>query len=104
MIDSMADINARMPMTRTIRGPYDAPNMWLEDTISLAKMYGRTAASTAVPRAAATPGPTSSCWQGISKARVPNPYCPCRQFDSRVEAWETTQMRLEEFYDIRGLL
>jgi len=25
-------------------------------------------------------------------------------FDSRVESWETTEMRFEEFYAIRGLL
>ena len=33
-------INSRMPMIKSIRGPYDAPNMWLEDTLRLAKMYG----------------------------------------------------------------
>jgi hypothetical protein len=105
MIDSMADINARMPMTRTIRGPYDAPNMWLEDSISLARMYG---ADCCIYNG--TPG-CRNTWSNIKLlARdleaqgFPTHIVHADSFDSRVEAWETTEMRLEEFYRIRGLL
>lgn len=105
MIDSMADINARMPMTRTIRGPYDAPNMWLEDSISLAKMYG---ADSCIYNG--TPG-CRNTWSNIKLlARdleaqgFPTHVVHADSFDGRVESWETTQMRLEEFYNIRGLL
>lgn len=105
MIDSMADINARMPMTRTIRGPYDAPNMWLEDSIALAKMYN---ADCCVYNG--TPG-CRNTWSNIKLlARdlealgLPTHIVYADSFDSRVEAWETTEIRLDEFYKIRGLL
>ena len=105
MIDSMADINARMPMTRTIRGPYDAPNMWLEDTISLAKMYQADCCIYC-----GTPG-CRNTWSNVKllardleSAGFPTHIVHADSFDTRVEAWETTQMRLEEFYNIRGLL
>ena len=39
MIDTMGAINARMPMIKSIRGPYDDPHMWLDDNLALAKMY-----------------------------------------------------------------
>ncbi len=105
MIDSMADINARMPMTRTIRGAYDAPNMWLEDSISLAKMYS---ADSCIYNG--TPG-CRNTWSNIKlMARdleaigFPTHIVYADSFDSRVESWETTEMRLDEFYKIRGLL
>ena len=39
LIDSIADLNSRMPMIKSIRGPYDAPHMWLQDTLALAKLH-----------------------------------------------------------------
>lgn len=105
MIDSLADINARMPMTRTIRGAYDAPNMWLEDTLSLAKMYGAESCIYF-----GTPG-CRNTWSNVKlMARdlethgYPTHIAYGDSFDSRVEAWETTEMRLDEFYKIRGVL
>ena len=105
MIDSMADINARMPMTRTIRGPYDAPNMWLEDTLSLAKMYQADCCIYS-----GTPG-CRNTWSNVKllardleSVGFPTHIVHADSFDTRVEAWETTQMRLEEFYKIRELL
>ena len=105
MIDSLADINARMPMTRTIRGPYDAPNMWLDDSISLAKMYK---ADSCIYNG--TPG-CRNTWSNVKlmtldmeKMGYPTHIVNADSFDTRVESWETTEMRLEEFYNIRGLL
>ncbi|MEA3470247.1 MAG: 2-hydroxyacyl-CoA dehydratase family protein [Thermodesulfobacteriota bacterium] len=37
MIDSLAAQTSRTPMVKQLRGPYDAPHMWLDDTIGLAK-------------------------------------------------------------------
>ncbi len=37
MIDSLADQNSRLPMVKQIRGPFDAPNMWLEEALFLAQ-------------------------------------------------------------------
>jgi len=105
MIDTLADINARMPMTRTIRGSYDAPNMWLDDTLSLAKIYGADSCIYL-----GTPG-CRNTWSNIKLlARdlesfgYPTFIAYGDSFDSRVETWETSEMRFEEFYKIRGLL
>jgi hypothetical protein len=38
MIDSLADINSRMPMIKQLRGPYDAPGMWRDDLLCMAKI------------------------------------------------------------------
>lgn len=105
MIDSLADINARMPMTRTIRGPFDAPGMWLEDSLSLARMYR---ADNCIYNG--TPG-CRNTWSNVKlmaremeKQGYPTHIAYGDSFDCRVEAWETTEMRLDEFYKIRGLL
>ena len=39
MLNSIAQLNARLPMVRSIRGPYDRPNMWLDETVAIAKAY-----------------------------------------------------------------
>jgi benzoyl-CoA reductase/2-hydroxyglutaryl-CoA dehydratase subunit BcrC/BadD/HgdB len=105
MFDTLADINARMPMTRTIRGAYDAPNMWLDDTLSLAKIYS---ADSCIYNG--TPG-CRNTWSNVKllagdleKIGYPTHIAYGDSFDNRVETWETTEMRLEEFYRIRGLL
>jgi len=105
MIDSLADINARMPMTRTIRGPYDAPNMWLEDSLSLAKQYSADCCLYN-----GTPG-CRNTWSNIKLLSrdleamgYPTHINHADSFDTRVETWESTETRLEEFYQIRGLL
>jgi benzoyl-CoA reductase/2-hydroxyglutaryl-CoA dehydratase subunit BcrC/BadD/HgdB len=105
MIDSLADINARMPMTRTIRGPYDAPNMWLEDSISLAKMYRADCCIyNGTPGCRNTWSNVKLLARDLAAQGFPFHIVHADAFDGRVESWETTQMRLEEFYNIRGLL
>jgi hypothetical protein len=105
MIDSLADINARMPMTRTIRGPYDAPNMWLEDSISLAKMYRADCCIyNGTPGCRNTWSNVKLLARDLEAQGFPFHIVHADAFDGRVESWETTQMRLEEFYNIRGLL
>jgi hypothetical protein len=105
MIDSLIDINATMPMTRTIRGPYDAPHMWLMDTLSICELYQADSCVYA-----GTPG-CRNTWsnvklmvQELEKAGYPTHIMYSDSFDLRVENWETTSARLEEFYHVRGLL
>ncbi len=105
MIDTLAAINARMPMTRTIRGPYDAPDMWLEDSLSLAKIFR---ADCCIYNG--TPG-CRNTWSNVKLiARdleahgYPTHIVYADAFDGRVENWETTAMRLDEFFKIRRLL
>jgi hypothetical protein len=105
MIDSLADINARMPMTRTIRGPYDAPHMWLEDTISLAKIYKVDCCIyNGTPGCRNTWSNVKLIARDLEEAGFPTHLVYADSFDGRVESWDTTVMRMEEFFSIRGLL
>lgn len=105
MIDSLADINARMPMTRTIRGPYDAPNMWLDDTLSLAGIYKADACIyNGTPGCRNTWSNVKLMMRDLEEHGYPTHLAYSDAFDARVESWETTAMRLDEFYTIRGLL
>ncbi len=105
MIDSLIGINATMPMSRTIRGPHDAPHMWLADTLKLAEMYGADSCVYA-----GTPG-CRNTWSNVKlmareleKAGYPTHIMTSDTFDIRVESFETTSARLEEFYHLRGLI
>jgi benzoyl-CoA reductase/2-hydroxyglutaryl-CoA dehydratase subunit BcrC/BadD/HgdB len=105
MIDSLADINARMPMTRTIRGPYDAPNMWLEDSLSLAKQYSADCCLyNGTPGCRNTWSNVKLLSRDLEAIGYPTHIAYGDSFDPRVETWESTETRLEEFYQIRGLL
>ncbi len=105
MIDSIAEMNARMPMVRSIRGPYDAPYMWLDDALTLGKLYN---ADCMIYNG--TPG-CRNTWSNvklIAKDLENNGY-PTHimygdAFDDRVESWEATSERLGEFFQLRRLL
>jgi hypothetical protein len=105
MIDTLADINARMPMTRTVRGPYDAPNMWLEDSLALAKMYKADCCIyNGTPGCRNTWSNVKLIMRDLEKHGYPTHIVYADSFDDRVENWATTAMRLDEFFKIRGLL
>jgi hypothetical protein len=105
MIDTLADINARMPMTRTVRGPYDAPHMWLEDTLSLARIYRADCCIyNGTPGCRNTWSNVKLIMRDLEKRGIPTHLVYADAFDGRVENWETTAMRLDEFFSIRGLL
>lgn len=105
MIDTLADINARMPMTRTIRGPYDAPDMWLEDSLSLAKIFKADCCIyNGTPGCRNTWSNVKLIARDLEKQGFPSHVVYADAFDGRVESWETTAMRLAEFLKIRGLL
>lgn len=105
MIDSLAQINARMPMVNSIRGPYYQPHMWLEMTLQVAKtvkpdciIYSGT------PGCRNTWGMVRPFMQDIEKHGYPTHIMNSDAFDFRVESWRTTTDRLEEFLKVRGLI
>jgi hypothetical protein len=105
MIDTLADINARMPMTRTIRGPYDAPHMWLEDSLSLANQYKADCCIyNGTPGCRNTWSNVKLIMRDLEKNGYPTHLVYADSFDGRVENWDVTAMRLDEFFKIRGLL
>lgn len=105
MIDTMAKVNSRMPMIKSIRGPYDAPDMWLEDTLALAKMY-----STDVIVYNGTPG-CRNTWgmvkllaRDTEAAGFPTYIMYSDAFDERVQSWEATEERFLEFLKVRKIV
>ncbi len=105
MLDSIAQINARLPMVRSIRGPYDGPNMWLEETLVLAKQYGADCLIyNGTPGCRNTWANVKCIARDLEKHGYPVHIMNDDAFDDRVESWDATKERLEEFFKVRGLL
>lgn len=104
MLDSMAQLNARMPMVRTIRGPYDRPGMWFEESLELARLYRADCVIyNGTPGCRNTWGMVKPFARDMEKHGYPTHIMNDDAFDDRVESWETTRERLDEFFDVRGL-
>ena len=104
LIDSLAMINSRMPMIKSIRGPYDAADMWLEDTLGLAKLYGADLiVYNGTPGCRNTWGMVKLFARDTEKAGFPTYIMYADAFDSRVQSWEATEERFMEFLKVRRL-
>jgi benzoyl-CoA reductase subunit B len=105
MIDSIAQMNARLPMARSIRGPYDKKNMWLEETLAIAKLCrAQCVIYNGTPGCRNTWGMVKPFARDIESQGYPVHIMYGDAFDDRVESWESTRERLDEFFQVRGLL
>jgi hypothetical protein len=105
MLNSIAQLNARLPMVRSIRGPYDQPNMWLDETIAVARAYKADCIIyNGTPGCRNTWGMVKPFARDLEKMGYPTFIMYDDAFDDRVESWENTKARLEEFFSVRGLL
>ncbi|MBN1365638.1 MAG: 2-hydroxyacyl-CoA dehydratase [Syntrophaceae bacterium] len=105
LIDSMSMMNSRMPMVKSIRGPYDAPNMWLEDTLALAKLYRADfIVYNGTPGCRNTWGMVKLLARDTEKAGYPTYIMYSDAFDERVQSWQATEERFMEFLKVRRLL
>ncbi len=105
MIDSLAQMNARSPMVRSIRGPYDQPNMWLDETLALARVFRADCLIyNGTPGCRNTWGMVKPFARETEASGYPTHIMNDDAFDDRVESWEATADRLEEFFLVRGLL
>jgi benzoyl-CoA reductase/2-hydroxyglutaryl-CoA dehydratase subunit BcrC/BadD/HgdB len=104
MIDSLAAQTSRMPMVKQIRGPYDAPHMWLDDTVGVAKLMK--------PDFLAFMG-TMGCrntWsmvklieRDMEKLGYPTLTLYADSFDNRIEPVDTFLGKIDEFLRVRGI-
>jgi benzoyl-CoA reductase/2-hydroxyglutaryl-CoA dehydratase subunit BcrC/BadD/HgdB len=105
MLDTVAQMNARLPMVRSIRGPYDKPGMWLEESLELARL---TRADCVIyngtPGCRNTWGMVKPFARDMEKHGFPTHIMYDDAFDDRVESWEASRERLDEFFHVRGLL
>lgn len=105
MLDSIAQMNARLPMVRMIRGPYDGPNMWLEETLALAENFGADCLIyNGTPGCRNTWANVKLIARDLEKHGYPVHIMYDDAFDDRVESWDATSERLQEFFQVRGLL
>jgi benzoyl-CoA reductase/2-hydroxyglutaryl-CoA dehydratase subunit BcrC/BadD/HgdB len=105
MIDSLAQMNAHAPMPRMVRGPYDGPNQWLDETLALSKMYNVDCLIySGTPGCRNTWGMIKPFARDVEKKGYPIHIMYSDAFDDRMESWEATRERLDEFFKIRGLL
>ena len=105
MLDSIAQMNARLPMVRSIRGPYDKQGMWLDESLACAKLYQADCVIyNGTPGCRNTWGMLKPFARDLEKHGYPVYIMNDDGFDDRVESWEATKERLDEFFHIRGLL
>lgn len=105
MIDSLAQINARMPMVNCIRGPYYQPYMWLDITLQVAKTVNPDCiVYCGTPGCRNTWGMVRPYAHDLEMNGFPTHIMNADAFDYRVESWETTADRFEEFLKVRGLM
>jgi len=105
MIYSIADLNAKMPMVRSIRGPYDAPHMWLDGVLSTAKILkANCVIYNGTPGCRNTWGMVKIFARDTEKHGLPTLIMYADAFDDRVQSWESTAERLDEFFRVRKLI
>jgi hypothetical protein len=104
MIDSLADMTSRMPMVKQIRGPYDAPQMWLDDNLGLASLLKADFIvyfSTVGCRN--TWGAVKLLIRDLENQGFPSLLLFLDAFDDRVMSWEAVTDKIEEFIHLRGI-
>jgi len=105
MLNTVAQMNARLPMVRSIRGPYDRPGMWLEESLALAKItQADCVIYNGTPGCRNTWGMVKPFARDMERYGFPTHIMYDDAFDDRVESWSNTRERLDEFFHIRGLL
>lgn len=104
MIDSLAAQTSRMPMIKQIRGPYDAPHMWLDDTIGVAKlMKADFLAYMGTMGCRNTWGMVKLIARDLEKLDLPTLILYADSFDNRVEPVDTFLGKIDEFLRVRGI-
>ena len=105
MFESIAQLTSRLPMVRSIRGPYDGTNMWLEETLVMAENFGADCLIyNGTPGCRNTWANVKLIARDLEKHGYPVHIMNDDAFDDRVESWDATRERLEEFFTLRGLI
>ncbi len=104
MIDSLAAQMSRMPMVKSIRGPYDAPNMWLDDTLNMARLFKADFVSYfGTIGCRNTWGMVKNYARDLERHGIPTLILYSDSFDDRVQSWEAVTDKMSEFIHLRGI-
>ena len=104
MIDSLALQVSRMPMVKSIRGPYDAPDMWLDDTLTMTRLLRADfVAYFGTIGCRNTWGMVKPYARDLEREGVPTLILYADAFDDRVQSWEAVIDRMQEFLVLRRI-
>ncbi|MEA3470248.1 MAG: 2-hydroxyacyl-CoA dehydratase family protein [Thermodesulfobacteriota bacterium] len=104
MIDSLATQTSRLPMVKQIRGPYDAPHMWLDDTVGVAKLMNADfLAYMGTMGCRNTWGMVKPAARDLEKLGFPTLILYGDAFDDRVESIDALINRIDEFLTVRRI-
>ncbi len=104
MIDSLADINSRMPMVKQLRGPYDAPGMWRDDLLFMSKiMKPDFLVYVGSMGCRNSWGANKLIQRDCEREGIPTMLLFADAFDDRVASWEHCVDKISEFMHVRGI-
>jgi hypothetical protein len=105
MIKGLMGQTSRLPMIKQIRGPYDAPAMWMGDTLSAVKAFKADfMVFMGTMGCRNTWGMVKPFAREMEKAGIPTLISYSDSFDPRIESADTMLDKLLEFLKVRGLL
>lgn len=104
MVESLASINARMPMVKQLRGPYDAPQMWLDDLRGLVKTLKPDFLTYVGSMGCRNSwGANKLIQRDMEREGIPTMLLFADAFDDRVASWESCVEKLSEFMKVRRI-
>ncbi len=105
MLDSLADLGSRRPMVKSIRGPYDAPGMWLDDTLGAAKLLKADfVVYIGTIGCRNTWGMVKLLANDLEREGIPTLVLYADAFDDRVQSWEAVVDKMNEFLHLRKII
>lgn len=104
-IESLSAQMSRMPMVKQIRGPYDAPGMWLDDLLGAAKLLKPDfVAYIGSMGCRNTWGMNKLLSRDLERRGIPTIILYADAFDDRVASWEAIAEKLNEFLKLRRII
>ena len=104
LIDSLAMQTSRMPMVKSIRGPYDAPGMWLDDTLMMTKLLKADfVAYFGTIGCRNTWVMVKPYARDLERAGIPALILYSDSFDDRVQSWDAVMDKIDEFIHLRRI-
>jgi hypothetical protein len=105
MLDSLSDLNSRMPMVKQLRGPYDAPHMWLDDLLGLSKILKPDFLIYVGSMGCRNSwGVNKLVQRDCEREGIPMMLLFADAFDDRVASWESVAEKISEFMHVRRIV
>ncbi|HON38882.1 MAG: 2-hydroxyacyl-CoA dehydratase [Desulfomonilia bacterium] len=104
MVDTLAAQMSRMPMIKQIRGPYDAPGMWLDDLLGAVRLLKPDFVAYIGSMGCRNSwGVNKLLARDLEREGVPAVILFADAFDDRVQSWESVIDKMDEFLQLRRI-